>query len=352
LRATPPENWTAGCIADARKVPDKVRIRQPSTATGYNEQVMQAQNLPPLIAIFGPTASGKSALAMKLGEELGGEIVSADSRQVYRYMDIGTDKASPADRARVPHHMIDIVDPDEAFSLALYQEGAYSAIDDILARGSVPILAGGTPLYVNAVVEGWVIPKVEPDPALRQSLEEEAARSGVETLYRRLVELDPLAAEKILPTNTRRIIRALEVILTTGEKMSAQQSREAPPYRMLKILLETERASLLRRIDARVDSYIERGLVEEVAGLHAMGYSFDLPSMSGIGYRQIGDYLLGRATLSDAVQRVKWDTHAFTRHQANWFKRSTDAHRIDATERDPFPEALPLTRQFLEDANT
>ncbi len=304
-------------------------------------------NRPPLIAIYGPTASGKSALAIALSEEANGEIVTADSRQVYRYMDIGTDKPSKADQACVPHHMIDLVDPDTPFTLALYQQGAYSIINDILSRGHVPILAGGTPLYINAILEGWTIPRVEPDPTLRASLELQASELGPAVLHDRLKGLDPQAAERILPTNTRRIVRALEVISLTGQPITAQQAKQPPPYDVLRIGLKCERDELYRRIDARVDSQIERGLVDEVASLHARGYSFDLPSMSGLGYRQVGDYLAGRATLPEAVQRIKWDTHAFVRHQANWFRRAQNTHWLDVTHHDPTGEAIALAKDFL-----
>ncbi len=302
---------------------------------------------PPLIAIVGPTAVGKSALAIRLAEALGGEIVSADSRQVYRLMDIGTDKPSPEDRRRVPHHMIDLVWPDEQFTLAQYQQGAYEAIDDILRRGKVPILAGGTPLYINAVLEGWTIPRVEPDPHLRAELERQAGELGAHALHARLRALDPAAAERILPTNTRRIIRALEVIQRTGRPISQQQGKQPPHYRLLKIGLTADRHELYRRIDRRIDSQIQRGLVDEVAGLLARGYSPDLPSMTGLGYRQIVDYLRGRATLDEAVQRLKWDTHNFARHQGNWFRRMQGVHWIDTTLHDPAPDALDLARRFL-----
>lgn len=304
---------------------------------------------PPLVAIFGPTASGKSALAMRVCETFDGELISADSRQVYRYMDIGTDKPGPADRERVPHHLIDVVDPDEPYTLALYQQDAYAAIDDVLARGAVPVLAGGTPLYINAVIEGWSIPRIEPDAAFRDALWKEAGLHGPAPLHARLREQDPIAAADILPSNTRRIIRALEVIQTTGKPISAQQSKSPPPYTVLPFLLECERRTLYERIDERVDSYIERGLVEEVQALGQRGYRFDLPSMSGIGYRQIGDYLLGRATLPAAIQRIKWDTHAFVRHQGNWFRRVQHAHRFDVTNSFSQDGALALVEAFLNE---
>ncbi len=300
-----------------------------------------------MISLFGPTAVGKSALAIELCQAIGGEIVTADSRQVYRYMDIGTDKPTLGQRKGVPHHMIDLVDPDESFTLALYQEGANRVIEEIWQRGHVPVLAGGTPLYINAVTEGWTIPRVEPDRELRRELEAEAAETGPEKLHERLRQLDPQAAQNILPSNTRRIVRALEVIQQTGRPISEQQTKVAPRYRQLKIGLHCERAELYKRADERVEREVKDGLVEEVASLHEHGYSFDLSSMSGLGYRQIGDYLLGRATLEEAKQRIKWDTHAFVRHQYNWFRRLNDAHWIDTTEADPRGEAIALAGEFV-----
>ncbi|MDQ5823333.1 MAG: tRNA (adenosine(37)-N6)-dimethylallyltransferase MiaA [Chloroflexota bacterium] len=308
------------------------------------------EHLPPLLAITGPTASGKSALALALAEELGAEIVTADSRQVYKLMDIGTEKPSLEEQARVPHHMIDLVYPDEPYTLALYQREAYATINDVLNRGKLPILAGGTPLYVNAVLEGWTIPEVEPDLVLRGRLEAEAEAHGPQMLHRRLAQLDADAAAGILPSNTRRIVRALEVIERTGRPISAQQDKVPPPYRILSIVLHCQRPELYRRIDSRVDRQIERGLVGEVAGLHARGYGFDLPSMSGIGYRQIGEYLMGRATLEQAAQRMKWDTHAFARHQGNWFRRARTAVQLDVTEADPLPQVRQVVRSFLDAA--
>jgi tRNA dimethylallyltransferase len=304
--------------------------------------------MPPLIAVVGHTAVGKSALGLRLCEAFSGEIVTADSRQVYRLMDIGTDKPSSEDQARVPHHMIDLVMPDEPYTLADYQQGAYGIIDDVLARGKVPFLVGGTPLYTNAVLEGWSIPRVAPDAEVRARLEREVEEQGPEQLHARLREVDPAAAERILPSNARRIIRALEVIEATGKPISEQQGKAPPPYRMLIILLDCERGELYRRIDARVDGQIERGLVEEVAHLHSLGYAFDLPSMSGLGYRQIGAYLMGRATLAEAVQRIKWDTHAFARHQGNWFRRLGGAITIDTTHEPPYALAIPAVQLLLE----
>jgi tRNA dimethylallyltransferase len=299
---------------------------------------------PPLLAIVGPTAVGKSALAIEVCEALGGEVVTADSRQVYRLMDIGTDKPGPEDQARAPHHMIDLVFPDEPFTLAMYQDRANVVIRDVHTRGRLPVLAGGTPLYANSILEGWSMPRVEPDPNLRARLEQEAAERGPEALHRRLQALDPVAAQQILATNIRRIIRALEVIEATGRPISEQQKRDAPPYEVMVVALECERTDLYGRIDRRVDRQIARGLVEEVQSLVGTGYSLDLPSMSGLGYRQIGDYLRGRATLAEAVQRIKWDTHAFVRHQQNWFRRMREAVRFDATNGTPVDGILEAVR--------
>ena len=313
----------------------------------YNHMV-DNQVLPPLLAVVGQTAVGKSALALGLAEAFDGEIVTADSRQVYKYMDIGTDKPSPTDQQRVAHHLIDLVEPDAAFTLADYQAAAYHVIGIITRRSRLPILAGGTPLYANAVLEGWTIPRVEPDTELRAELEAEAQRIGPGLLHARLVELDPQAASTILPSNTRRIVRALEVIIRTGKPISAQQGRTPPPYHILRIGLTCDRTELYRRVDARVDLQIERGLVEEVRSLHERGYGFDLRSMSGIGYRQIGTYLQGKATLEEAIQRIKWDTHSFARHQANWFQRAGDTVWLDATDDNRLEKAVEIVKSWLK----
>ena len=272
----------------------------------------------PLVAIVGPTATGKSSLALELCQTLNGEIISADSRQVYRYMDIGTAKPTEEEQALVPHHLIDVVNPDEDFSLALYQSRALEAIDYIQRRGKLAFLVGGSGLYVWALLEGWRIPQVPPDPALRQSLEARAKVEGGEKLYDELKETDPAAAERIDPRNVRRVIRALEVGLQ-GTPFSQLQVKH-PFVDSIIIGLTTDRADLYRRIDARVDNMIEKGLVEEVKGLVTRGYGLDLPSMSGLGYKQIGLYLQGKTDLPTAIQQIKFDTHSFARHQYNWFR--------------------------------
>jgi tRNA dimethylallyltransferase len=243
-----------------------------------------------IIAIVGPTATGKSALAIQLALVLGSEIVSADSRQVYRYMDIGTAKPNREDRAKVPHHLIDIITPNEDFTLATYQELAFEAIADIQRRGKLALLVGGSGLYVRAVTGGLSIPKVAPDPELRRKLEERAAQEGYQVLYSELQKADPAAAEKIDPRNVRRVIRALEVCMTAGVPFS-QLKQSSPEVPVLTIGLTTERADLYKRIDSRVDDMIERGLVDEVKWLLDRGYSPELPAMSGLGYKQIVAHL-------------------------------------------------------------
>ncbi len=275
--------------------------------------------LRPLVAIVGPTAVGKSEVALILAERLNGEIVSADSRQIYRGMDIGTAKPTPEERARVPHHLIDVTDPDRPLTLAEYQRMAYAAIEEIHRRGRLPFLVGGTGLYVWAVVEGWQIPPAPPDPALRRALEERAQREGPGALYEELRRLDPEAAARIDPRNLRRVIRALEVCHRTGQPFSAQQRKNPPPYAAIMIGLTRPREELYRRIDGRVERMIAAGLVEEVRRL-AEGYPWELPAMTGLGYRQIGTYLRGEIPLEEAIRRIRSATRAFVRHQYNWFR--------------------------------
>ncbi|MBI4318628.1 MAG: tRNA (adenosine(37)-N6)-dimethylallyltransferase MiaA [Chloroflexi bacterium] len=274
----------------------------------------------PLIAIVGPTAVGKSELALQLAIDLGGEIVSADSRQVYRYMDIGTAKPTPEEQRLVPHHLIDVVDPDEEYTLANFQEDAYSAIDQILASRRLSFLVGGTGLYVRAVLEGLDIPRIEPDAEFRRRLERLAAEQGADHLHRELVSVDPIAAAKIDPRNVRRVIRALEVFHFTGRPISELQGSHPPPYDLLIMGLTCARQELYRRIDDRVDWQVAHGLVEETQRLVAMGYGYGLPSMSGLGYRQIGMYLRGEITLPQAIELIKFETHRFARQQFNWFR--------------------------------
>jgi tRNA dimethylallyltransferase len=275
-----------------------------------------------LVAIVGPTAIGKSQLAMKLAQALDGEIVNADSRQVYRFMDIGTAKPSADDLSLVPHHLINIVNPDEDFSLAQYHKLASEAISKIQRRDKLALLVGGSGQYVWSVVEGWEIPQVLPDPKLRQRLKEQAARESGQGLYQELVGIDPVAAKRISPHNVRRIIRALEVYQSTGVPFSRLKRKELPPFKTLIIGLTADREKLYRRVDLRVDNMIEQGLVAEVEKLFSLGYDLSLPAMSSIGYKQIGLFLSGKLTLTEAIQQMKFASHRFVRHQYAWFRLS------------------------------
>lgn len=301
----------------------------------------------PLVVIVGPTGIGKTALAIRLAQTLDGEIVSADSRQIYRGLDIGTAKPTPKEQASVPHHLIDIVDPDQAFSLIEFQERAYAAIDDITARERLPFLVGGSGQYVRAVIEGWVIPRVPPDAELRDRLNAEAERDGRQALYDRLLALDPDAAGLIDARNLRRVVRALEVCLKTGRPFSQQRGKQPPPYAILQFGLTLERKTLYRRVDARIEAMIEAGLVEEVGGLLAQGYGWELPALSSLGYLQLKGYVQGTLSLDEAVALIKKDTRRFIRQQSNWF-RPSDAriHWLDA-DGDPYPTALDMIRETL-----
>lgn len=302
-----------------------------------------------LLVIVGPTAVGKTAVSLHLAHALGGEIVSADSRQIYRGMDIGTAKATPEERALVPHHLLDVVDPDQVLTLAEYQRLAYAAIADILARGRLPLLVGGTGQYVRAVTEGWRIPEVAPQRDLRAALEADAAAEGAEALHARLAALDPAAAARIDPRNVRRVIRALEVCLVTGRPITALQAKQPPPYRFVQLGVTRPRAELYARIDARVDRMLEAGLVDEVRRLAEAGYRWDLPAMTGLGYRQIGQYLRGEIALEDAIARIKRGTRRFVQQQYNWFRLHDPAiHWVDVSATSP-DEILALVRRWLLD---
>jgi tRNA dimethylallyltransferase len=275
---------------------------------------------PLLLAIVGPTAVGKTAISLQLAGELGGEIVSADSRQIYRGLDIGTDKASPAQQAQVPHHLLDVVDPDQVLTLAEYQRAAYAAIDGIHGRGRLPLLVGGTGLYVRAVLDGLGIPETPPDEALRAELESYAAKQGAPALHARLAALDPTAAGRIDYRNVRRVVRAIEVCLVTGRPISQLQTAAPPPYRIVRIGLTRPRDALYARIDQRVDEMLARGLLAETQRLLDLGYSPQLPALTGLGYRQMIQHLLGETSYDEAVAAIKQQTRRFVRQQYTWFR--------------------------------
>jgi tRNA dimethylallyltransferase len=297
----------------------------------------------PLLVIVGPTAVGKTALSLHLAQDYNGEIISADSRQIYRGLNIGTAKATPEQQALVPHHLLDIVNPDEILTLAEFQAQTYAAIEAIHQRQRLPVLVGGTGQWVQAVVEGWGVPRVPPDPDLRSALEVEAQTIGAVAFHARLAAVDPQAAQKLDPRNVRRVIRALEVYHKTGIPISQHQTKTAPPYRILQIGLTMPREALYRRIDRRIDNMMELGLLDEVKRLVEAGYGWELPAMSGLGYRQIGQYLRGEVSLEEAVALIKKETRRFVRQQYNWFR--LDDPRINWFEGEA---GFQEVRNFLE----
>jgi tRNA dimethylallyltransferase len=275
---------------------------------------------PPLVVIIGPTAVGKTDLAIQLADHLGGEIVSADSRLLYRGMDIGTAKPTPGQRQLVPHHLIDVADPNQVWSLTLYQRAAQNAIKDIHSRFRLPFLVGGTGQYIRAIVDAWQIPEIKPDFQLRKILENWAAEIGKDGLHARLAVIDPDGASKIDYRNLRRTIRALEVIFLSGKPFSEQRQLGKSPYCTIQIGLIMPRPELYARIDSRIDAMLAAGLVAEVKTLLSRGYSPDLPTFSAIGYQEIIDHLLGNTSFEEAVALIKRRTRQFVRRQANWFK--------------------------------
>ncbi|GAB4399015.1 MAG: tRNA (adenosine(37)-N6)-dimethylallyltransferase MiaA [Anaerolineales bacterium] len=276
----------------------------------------------PAILIVGPTAVGKTELALRLAEKMNGEIVSVDSRLFYRGMDIGTAKPSKEEMARVPHHLIDIVNPDETLSLAIFQEKAHEVITQIHSRGNLPFLVGGTGQYIRAVTQGWSPPEVMPNDKLRSVLESLAETKGKEWLYAKLKILDSQAAQSIDLRNVRRTIRALEVIFTTGKRFSEQRRQDDSPYHLITIGLTRPREELYQRVDERIEKMFADGLLDEVKGLLDRGYSPALPSMSAIGYRECVSVVKGQMTLEQAKVEMRRLTRVFVRRQANWFKES------------------------------
>ncbi len=304
-----------------------------------------------LIVVAGPTGVGKTMLGVELAMRFDGEVINGDSRYLYRGFDIGTAKPSADEQQGVPHHLIDILDPADDFSLARYQELANAAIEDVLQRGRLPLLVGGTPLYVNAVIEGWRIPKVPPQPEFRQRLEREAEIAGVDMLSARLGEIDPIAAERS-GANLRRIIRALEIFEVTGERMSDLEGKGPRPYQTLEMGLSLSRPLLHDRLDRRVDDQVRNGLVEEVTGLLREGVPRDAPAMSSIGYRQMLPFLDGDQTLDEAIAQLKHDSHRYVRHQETWLRRNRCLQTIDVSHPDWIEQAVELAAAFLRGDST
>lgn len=299
-----------------------------------------------LIAVVGPTASGKSKMATFLAKELAGEIINGDSRQIYRHMDIGTAKPSLEERAVIPQHLYDIVQPDESFNLSEYQKLAYKSIAEISNRGKVPFLVGGSGLYIWSVLEGWKIPSVIPNIKLRQELEKRATEEDTGTLYRELERLDPLVAGRIDPKNLRRIIRALEIFYTRGSS-GGPYEKIAPEFSILIIGLRTERKELYRQIDLRVEGMFTEGLVEEVTRLLDMGFSARLTSMSAVGYQEVIEYLEGKRTFEETKERVKFETHRLVRKQNAWFRERDERINWVDTDSNMQERALKIVKGWL-----
>ena len=277
-------------------------------------------NDPTVVFVVGPTASGKTALAIDLARHFDGEVINADARALYRGMDIGTAKPTPAERARAVHHLVDVAHPDETCSLGWFLERAHAAIEEITGRGRLPVICGGTGQYVRALLEGWDPPRVPPDPALRTELEGRLAVEGISSLVAELRERDRAAAARIDVKNPRRVVRALEVARGSGSSPPA--ARRRPSLNALVLGIHVEREELYRRIDRRVEAMFEAGLVEEVRALNARGYGCDLPAFSAIGYREVCGFLRGDFTLDEARSRTKFNTHRLARTQGAWFRRA------------------------------
>ena len=301
----------------------------------------------PLVALIGPTAVGKTALSLHLADRYQGEIVSADSRLIYKTMDIGTAKPTPAEQAQVPHHLLDLCAPDEPLSVAEYQQLAYATIDAIHERGRVPFLVGGTSLYVRAVVEGLQIPQVPPNPQLRAELEGLLEREGRESLYQQLLTLDPATAAVIDALNPRRLLRALEIVITTGRSKTELEGVNPPPYAILQIGLMRPRDQLYARIDARVQTMVDEGLVAETERLLAAGYSPNLPAMTSLGYREMAAYLAGEMTLDAAIERIQLETHRFVRNQMTSFRKMPTIQWFDISIEGSESAIIESIEQFL-----
>jgi len=279
-----------------------------------------------VLVIVGPTAVGKSALAIALAERMDAEIVSADSVQVYRRMDIGSAKPTLAQQARIPHHLIDVADPDDSFSAGRYAKRAADAIVSIVARGKRPIVVGGSGLYLRALLSG-LVEGVESDPEIRARIADRIQREGLEAVRRHLADVDPKAAQRIHPTDAYRIMRALEVYELTGRSLSEIQARHgwgSDCFRPVWIGVTEERSLLYRRIEARCEEMVKQGLLEEVRKLVAQGYSLDLRSLRSLGYKQMGQVLRGERTLAEAIEEMQKATRRYAKRQLTWFRANPE----------------------------
>lgn len=302
----------------------------------------------PVIAVVGPTASGKTGLAIDIAKYTDGEIVSADSMQIYKHMNIGSAKPTPSERAEAVHHMIDFLEPYGEFSVADYTDMAHQVISDIYSRGKVPIMAGGTGLYINSVINDITFGEIDTDYDLRDELNNTAKEKGNEYLLNMLSDIDPKAAEKMHPNNLRRIIRAIEFYRVTGKKISEHQEetkRTESRYEPLMFCIDWDRAVLYDRINKRVDMMIEEGLADEVKNLVDMGCTREMNSMKGIGYKEVMDYLDGKTSMEETVEIIKQSSRRYAKRQLTWFRRDERIHYLNP--RNPFEEAKPLIDDFL-----
>lgn len=288
----------------------------------------------PLVILTGPTAVGKTALSIALAKAINGEIVSADSMQVYRHMDIGSAKITAEEMAGVPHHLIDVLEPTEAFNVVIFQKLAKEAIEEIYDRGRIPILVGGTGFYIQAVLYDIDFTENDEDTALRKELEALAENEGAEALYDRLKAVDPASCENIHAHNVKRVIRALEFYEKTGQPISAHneaQRQNVSPYRFAYFVLNDKREEIYSRINRRVEQMVKAGLVEEVRRLKEMGCTKDMVSMQGLGYKEILRYLAGELTLEEAVTLIQRDTRHFAKRQLTWFRREKEVIWVEKT---------------------
>lgn len=286
----------------------------------------------PLIILTGPTAVGKTKASIGLAKAIGGEIISADSMQVYKYMDIGSAKIRPEEMEGIPHYLVDVLEPDEEFHVVRFQEMAKRAMEEIYAKGKIPIVVGGTGFYIQALLYDIDFTESNEDSAYRENLEALAKEKGAEYLHEELRKVDEKAAEQIHANNVKRVIRALEFYKQTGQKISEHNEKErakTSPYDFCYFVLNDDREVLYNRINVRIDKMLEEGLVEEVQALKEKGYTKEMVSMQGLGYKEILDYLNGNCTLEDAVYILKRDTRHFAKRQLTWFRRERDVIWID-----------------------
>jgi tRNA dimethylallyltransferase len=300
----------------------------------------------PLLIVAGPTATGKTKIAIELALRLGAEIISADSMQIYRYMDIGTAKPSPEERKLVPHHLIDLISPAEPFTVADYQRLFSATCQQLQENGVLPLLTGGTGLYIRAVTRGYNFPGPPINQELRSSLRQDAQELGKEEMHRRLAAVDPESAGRIHPNDLKRVLRALEVYLTTGAPISSWQKQKRNgktlPEDTIYIGLARDREELYQRIELRVDLMIAQGLLEEVRGLLEKGFGPELQSMQGLGYKELAPVVKGQTTLEEAVRLLKKRTRNYAKRQMTWFKKEPVEKWffLSGAENESFPEIL------------